>query len=392
MLFQSIGAHYSAKTALRHLFRIGARDSVAKLETELANKYGGKAIVYHKGRAALSEAVRLATGGTGTVAITALTCYSVPQAVWAAGVDVEYVEIREQDLQFGAEELEAAIQRNPAIRAVIIQNTLGIPADIKAIERVAQTHNIAIIEDLAHAAGASYADGREVGTVGDYTMLSFGKDKALDVVNGGALIIRTLKPAATIDRPTELPSFIERVRDRIYPLLGVCSRALYAVAIGKVLLAGAYKLRLAVRSADGPVRTHETMPAWQASLAREQVANLPDRVALRQAHTKQIVDSIHAFLPQGVRQADASLVRVPFLVDDRGVYIATLREKGIFVQDIWYDVPVSPIRYYANAQFSEKDYPIATSVAARLFNVPTHENVTSEAIATIAATLNEVKS
>lgn len=388
MLFQSIGAHYTFGSALRHLLTIGGKHSAEQLKATLYQQYGGEAVLYHKGRAALAEAVRLATGGSGKVAVTALTCYSVPQAVWAAGCEVVYVDINEHDVQFGARELEKALKKDADITAVVVQNTLGIPADIAAIEEVAAKHRVVIIEDLAHSAGATYADGRTVGTVGDLTMLSFGRDKALDVVNGGALIIRepTYLPAPT---PNEKPGFVSQFRDRIYPLLGWLSRSLYDIGLGKYILAGAYRLGLATRSADGPVRVSETMPAWQAKLTLERLEQLPARVEHRRAIADKITTAINQPTIKGAQADGASLVRVPFLVDNREELLLKLTAAGIHVSDIWYDVPVSPERYYHKAQFDEAVCPVATSVAARLMNLPTHENVTDRAIAAAARIINQ---
>ena len=190
MIFQALGARYGFVAAVKHAFAHGTEHDSERLRQALVKRYGGEAVLYQKGRSALAAAIRIATGGGGSVAISGLTCYSMVQAVEAAGCTPVFVDIREKDLHFGAKELTTAIKKHPDVKAVVIQNMLGIPADIMAIAAVAKENKIALIEDLAHSAGAQYADGREVGTVGDITMLSFGRDKAIDSVNGGALVVR----------------------------------------------------------------------------------------------------------------------------------------------------------------------------------------------------------
>ncbi len=81
MIFQALGAKYSFGAALAHLVAKGTPTDSEALRQALSTRYGGEAVLYCKGRAALAEAIRLATGGTGKVAISGLTCYSVVQAV-----------------------------------------------------------------------------------------------------------------------------------------------------------------------------------------------------------------------------------------------------------------------------------------------------------------------
>lgn len=388
MLFQSVGAHYSVKTALKHLIKFGGQSSQQALRRALGERYGGEVTLYHKGRAALTAGIELAIGKQEDikVAVTGLTCYSVPQAVRAAGAMVKYLDINADDLQFSAQELEKALTNDPKIRMMVIQNTLGIPADIKSIEKVARQHKLVIIEDLAHSAGSFYSDGREVGTVGDLVMLSFGKDKALDVVNGGALIIRD-RSLGKVVQPDDNPPLAEQLRDKIYPLIGLVSRSLYGVEIGKYILSLAYKTKLAKRSADGEVDTDEAMPGWQAVLALERLEELGDRVKLRRENTRDILDKLSISPVKHAKLPGATLVRVPFLLENRDAIINLLKAEGIHLQDVWYDLPVSPERYYAQADFDEQSCPNAVMISKKLFNIPTHENLTYEHIEKIAEVL-----
>lgn len=386
MLFQAIGAEYTFGQALRLLGMRGKKDAVKLLTTKLGERYGGEATLYYKGRAALAEAVRLATGGEGSVAVSAFTCYSVPQAVWAAGVQVVYVDVREEDLQFGASELAAALKKHPDIKAVIVQNTLGIPAEMAAIEAAARKQGIVIIEDLAHTVGATYDDGREVGTVGDLTMLSFGRDKAIDTVNGGALIIRN-RDFGLDRRPNALPNRLQRLRDRLYPLIAVKTRMLYRIGLGKYFLAGVYKLGLAVRSADGDVDVTQRLPRWHAQRAMAAFESLDKKVAGRRETAGEYERQLNLQPVKAALASGAVPIRLPLLVDDRDKTLQALKQAGIYVQDVWYDTPVSPERYYAKAKFDEAVCPVATQVAARIMNLPTHSKVRTKDIAHIARVL-----
>lgn len=389
MLFQAIGARYSLGGALRYLLGYGTRADHDQLTQLLELRYQGEVTLYRKGRAALAEAVRLATGGEGTVLVSGLTCYSVPQAVEATGAAVRYVDIAIESLQLSVDTLEAALKVTPHVKAVVVQNMLGIPADMAAIERLAATYKFHIIEDLAHSAGAHYADGREVGTVGDITMLSFGRDKAIDSVNGGALVVRRTDLKGKATQPSRLPRLRDRLRDRLYPLIAWKTRWLYAIGFGKYIMATAIRMKLVVRSADGPVLISERLPYWQARTALRQLERLDDTVRGRQEVTKWYRELLPIAFPEAATASGASLARIPVLLDNRDHVIYQLLKAGVHVQDIWYDVPVSPQRYFEKAHYPTRDNPVSVEVADRLINLPTHHKVTRRDVETIARVLEK---
>lgn len=376
MLFLSLGSNYAGSQAFRHLFTIGRKSDAEKLQKLLVDRYQGKkALLYSKGRGALAAAVRLATGGSGKVAVTSLTCYSVIDAVEQAGSQVVYVEISPKTLQFDAHTLAETLKKQK-VKAIIVQNTVGIPLDIDAVMTLAKQAGASVIEDLAHSAGAKYADGREVGTIADYTMLSFGRDKLLDTINGGALVIRTGSVPVTLQPPIHFPGFVQQLRDRIYPPIGWLARTLFPVGLGKYVLAIAYKLKLAVRSADGAADSSVRLPHWQAHLALVQMQKLDETVASRLAKQQKYLDKLsHLSM-----ERSANGVRLPLLVENRDEVVAKLKQAGFYTEDIWYDVPVSPERLYHLVDFPEKDFPVVSSLTKHVLNLPTHQLVTDEDI------------
>lgn len=392
MLFQASGTRYSLAGALRHLFLVGRSRDSQQLEQLLALRYDGHEVfLYHKGRSALAEAVRLATGGGGAVVVNGLTCYSLVQAVEAGGAEVVYADIDESSLNFSAKTLEGLVEKNRQIKAVIVQNMLGIPADITGIELVAKRYNLTIIEDLAHSAGANYTDGREVGTVGDLTMLSFGKDKAIDSVNGGALVVRSQRFKGLVETPGDKVALKDQVRDRLYPILAWRTRFLHRFSFGKHLISSPIRLNLSVRSADGAVKTDITLPSWQAKIALKQLAVLDETVSSRRLIAQKYLSELGGKAPKEATRQGASLIRLPLIVKNPQSIIDQLAEHKIFLAGTWYDVPVSPIRFYQLARFPEKDCPVATRVAKQLINLPTHSKVNDQHVEAILRVIREVE-
>lgn len=71
-------------------------------------------------------------------------------------------------------------------RAVIMVHWAGYPCDIDEINSLAKKHNLVVIEDAAHALGATYK-GNQLGSLSDYTCFSFQAIKHLTTGDGGAV-------------------------------------------------------------------------------------------------------------------------------------------------------------------------------------------------------------
>lgn len=81
--------------------------------------------------------------------------------------------------------LEAAI--GPRTRAIVAAHTLGNPFDLAEVMRVAEKHDLWVIEDTCDALGAEY-DGQKVGTFGDLSTVSFYPAHHITMGEGGAVM------------------------------------------------------------------------------------------------------------------------------------------------------------------------------------------------------------
>ena len=71
-------------------------------------------------------------------------------------------------------------------KAIVPVHYAGLPCDMNAITELAEDHGLSIVEDAAHAIGASY-QGRRIGGIGDATCFSFYATKNLTTGEGGAV-------------------------------------------------------------------------------------------------------------------------------------------------------------------------------------------------------------
>jgi perosamine synthetase len=74
-------------------------------------------------------------------------------------------------------------------RAVVPTHLYGLPCEMDPILDMASRHGLAVIEDCAHALGASYK-GRRVGTFGDAAIFSFQTLKPLNTHGGGMAVVQ----------------------------------------------------------------------------------------------------------------------------------------------------------------------------------------------------------
>lgn len=325
-----------------HTFARGRRRDPEKLRDFLARKYDGRAILAKNGRSALALALKAYLKRGDSVIINGFTCYAVYEAVKAAGLKPVFVDIDPRDLNFEKKALKAAAKK---AQGIIVQNTLGNPADIVEIEKLARKHKLVIIEDLAHSAGMRYTDGREAGTVGAATALSFGKDKAVDTVSGGAVILRE-EPTREVAEPGKRARISDTLRARFYPLFGTICRRLMPLHLGGGLMRVLVKIHWVERSADNRLELERRISRFEARLALEQMRHLRK----------------HAEWP----------LREFYLVRDRAEVLEKLREAGYYFGGFWYERPVSPERYYKKVRFPEKDCPNAVRVAEQIINFPTY--------------------
>jgi dTDP-4-amino-4,6-dideoxygalactose transaminase len=74
-------------------------------------------------------------------------------------------------------------------KAIIAVHYGGYPAKLNELRTIADKYGIFLIEDCAHALGATF-DGNAIGTVGDFSIFSFQAIKHMTTVDGGVLVLK----------------------------------------------------------------------------------------------------------------------------------------------------------------------------------------------------------
>lgn len=344
--YLGMAANYKGGDWLKNLFTFGSQKDAERLTKYLGEKYSGEAMLCKNGRSALALAFKAYFDPGDAVVINGFTCYAVYEAVKAAKLTPVFTDISLDDLNYDYDKLpdEARIKREK-IKGIVVQNTLGNPVDIKKLESYAKKNDLMIIEDLAHCAGVKYSDGREAGTIGVATALSFGKDKSIDTISGGAVILRE-PTIRKVSSPSKAPKLSDHLRARFYPMLAGMCRGLTYIHLGGALMRVLVKIHFVERSADNRLDLERRPSRFEAKLALEQF--------------------------KALKQAGEPPIRGFYYVEDRPTVLKQLQKRGYYFGGFWYEKPVSPARYYSRVHFPEDECPNAVYAASHIINLPNY--------------------
>lgn len=164
---------------------------VPEFEAAIAARVGARhAVAVSNGTAALHIACAAAGVRAGDTIITSPNTF-VASANCAAylGATPAFADIDPKTLNLDPEQLARRCAENQSVRAIIPVHFAGLPCDMPAIQAVAREHGACVIEDAAHALGATYEDGSPIGNCrySDMTTFSFHPVKMITTGEGGLI-------------------------------------------------------------------------------------------------------------------------------------------------------------------------------------------------------------
>lgn len=90
--------------------------------------------------------------------------------------------------------LEKAFEMYPEVKLVVSAELYGFPGRMDEIKRICEKHGVLLIEDAAEAMGATI-DGRQCGSFGDYSAVSYNGNKIITGSSGGCLLTNSIEDA-----------------------------------------------------------------------------------------------------------------------------------------------------------------------------------------------------
>ena len=328
---------------------------VEEFEREFAAFCGARhGIAVANGTAALHLALLAVGCGTGDeVVVPSLNFVAAANTIKHTGAEPVFCDIvGPHELNLDPADVEAAV--TPRTKALVVLHYAGYPCDMEAIDEIAERHDLVVVEDAAHAPGASL-NGRMCGTLGRVGCFSFFANKNLPVGEGGLMVtdddelaarLRLLRShgmtTLTWDRHRGHASTYDVVLPGFNYRLDEVRAAIGLVQLGRLPEENAGRARIAAR--------------YRAGLERQQGLTIPfgdDGGRVPSHHLAVVV------LPEG---ADRAAVR------------AALDERG--VQTSVHYPPIHTFSAYRSE--SRRPLPQTDAVAERLLTLPLYGRMTDE--------------
>ena len=343
---------------------------VEEFEHAFAALVGAKfAVAVNSGTAALHAAAFAAGVGPGDeVVVPALTFAASANCVLYQGGTVKFADVRADTLCADPASVERCI--TDKTRALVVVDYAGQPADLDEILALARARGIAVIEDAAHAIGATYR-GRSVGTISDLTTFSLHPVKQMTTGEGGMVT-------------TDDPALAAKLR--MFRSHGISSDARQREAVGGwyyEMVSLGYNYRLTdFQSALGLAQL-KRLPAWldrrRAIAARfaeafrgmpgiEPLAVLPDRVS-----------SWHLY----VVRLDPARLSAP-----RAEVFRALRGERIGVNVHYIPVPWHP--YYESLGYRRGGWPAAEEAYEQILTLPLWAGMTDDDVDDVVEAVGKI--
>ncbi len=352
---------------------------------------------FDSGRSALYYALKSIGIEKGDqVLVQAYTCVVVTNAIRWTGATPVYVDINND---FNMNIADAGSKITNKSKAIIVQHTFGLPADIERLKKLAKDNNLKLIEDCAHSLGAKYGK-KLTGTMGDIGMFSFGSDKIISCVRGGALITRDDQIADKLMQYTkELPepNTGKIVQHLLQIPVFVIGRALYNIKVGKWILYLTKKLNVVNKIIYSQEKLGRQVHFYPAKLANALACILISQIKnidKWNQHRRSIASYYRAniFNPRLTLPSEDErhvYLRFTILADNSDKIREQAFRRGIILGN-WYNCAIVPCDIdLEKTGYVEGECPNAEKLAAKSLNLPTDKNIKLKQAQRIVDMLNK---
>jgi len=347
------------------------------------------AAAFWKGRVALYAILRtLGICRGNEVIMPGFTCVAVPNAVRFAGGTPIYADITPGSYNLDPASVESVITSRT--RALIIQHTFGIPADLDSLLEIARRHRLAVIEDCAHSIGTTYR-GKLVGTFGTAAFFSSQWSKPYTTGLGGIAVtcdaeiaVRLKKVQADFVDPPIAQQLKLKLQHALYQT--IFSPRSYWLAYKTLNILSQWNLFVG-SSGDGELKgaipndLTWKMSSLQARIGVKKVENLSQNLA----HRRRLVEFYEKFLESEgwqpiapPKHSEVVYLRYPICVENKWELLERAAESRIELGG-WFESVLHPVR----ASLERFGYrpgtcPVAERTARKVVNLPLHNRVSLE--------------
>jgi perosamine synthetase len=386
------------RIALRHLAeprKLVRGPSLAAYERAFADRIEVHfASSFAAGRIGLYGILRsLGIGAGDEVLLQVPTHIVVPNAIRYTGARPVYVDV---DLAtYNIDAAQAAERITRRTKAVVLQHTFGIPADLDAILTLADRHGLALIEDCVHALGATYR-GRPVGSFGRAAFFSTEETKTISTTMGGMVVtddpelgrsLRAFQQACAWPTASLTARYLIKLVSYHFltePHVHRYSRSIYEL-VGERHPLPRPTLSEELRGLRPP-RYEQRLGNGQAAVGLRQLTGLEANLA----HRRQIAGAYRERLAdRGVRgpriDSEPAFVRYPVWVEDRAAAERAVSPHAVL--GTWFTSVLEEALEPGYGEYEHGSCPRAEAAAKHLVNLPTHPRVRDQDVDAIVAAL-----
>ncbi len=169
---------------------IGQGPRVHEFETAFTSRFGGtgRSLAVGSGTDAMHLSYILAGLQPGDEVITPVfTCTATTIPFLYMGVTFKFADVDPETLNISVAHVRELV--SDKTKAIVCVHYGGLPCDMSELLAIGKQYNIPIIEDAAHALGATY-QGKTIGSISPFTMFSFQAIKHITTGDGGMLVVQ----------------------------------------------------------------------------------------------------------------------------------------------------------------------------------------------------------
>lgn len=339
------------------------------------------AVSFNGGRSALLAILHSLELPPGSeILVQAFTCVAVPNSVMWANLKPVFVDV---DRSLNIDVADAVKKISAKTKALIVQHTFGLPADMEKILVFCKKHNLILVEDCAHSLGATY-QGKQIGTFGMAAFFSFGRDKIISSVFGGMAITDNNslgKKITQYQQKLSYPRYFWIYQQLLHPILCSVILPIYNVlSLGKLFLFILQKIGLLAfpvydqeKKGLKPVVFPARYPNALAGLLLVQLERLAGFNHKRRVLAKHYAENLAKSgftLPQ--KLSGAVYLRYNIITYKADELRFKLKKNGV-ISGNWYKNVIDPQGVNMDKiGYLKGSCPNAESIAARSLNLPTY--------------------
>lgn len=339
--------------------------------------------LYWKGRVALYAALKAAGITSGDeVIIPGLTCVVVPNAILYCGAIPVYADVRSDTLTMDVDSAKKLI--NAKTKAIIIQNTFGLSADVDTLVDLARSRHILVLEDCTHGFGG-YFKGQANGTLADASFFSTQWNKPYSTGLGGILLVNrpecfpwlaAINSACIAPSKQELLGLWLSLQARRFLLHDASYWLLLRLFrwLSKVGLVTGSSSTQEIKSTVMPADFLKQHSPLQASTGMRALASLDEVMAMRERAAlayREVLANHNKWHVSPLHDANNAHLKFPVLINDRRAFFSAAEKAQVRLSD-WFVSPIHPVENDLSLWHLDVDtIPIATALAQKLVTINT---------------------